>query len=526
MWLREVLLLLLLSCGALRHAEARSLRSGYHGVSIGEASSSTGFEFDLSNLRLKAQASASSSSASNSKAASKGFFQFANASVGGLEVACINCDTGLFVRWVRQRQGFKEAACKEEADADAVGGGSKHPNAPGYNKWANKKAAAVLLEKVDKNSPACDDFSGFNASDVQVSAIRDWDLDGLRPRLQMLWAERRLVIGYGSNPLRQSMDFGDILMNLARNAPMVTPKECEKGMVPHCGAVLSGLRKTATTDDLEKALETSFGAAFMNEHRLQKHWNATEQRRHIQAILVALKGKYSFYYQKCLAHEKDTATCNKQAASTMLGQIACQPQDDELQDDCVYAELRLCRDCEKTSSFFEYSRFHGPLALFDTMQSRMSVMGQCEEFSRAGHALLAFLGYEVRYILDFTDHVWVEVRIPSGTSNGTWVHADPSEGVLDNPLMYEQGWGKQLSMIFAFTPSSVEHVTATYTKNYAATVVRRGLPDFRLTAVLEQVNHRLQYELPINNWGYTVQQQSSKERTLREVALWSHFEAR
>jgi hypothetical protein len=273
---------------------------------------------------------------------------------------------------------------------------------------------------------------------------------------------------------------------------------------------------------LNATLAETFGHKFLEEHRFRQEWDAKQQRSHVQAVLTKLKSTYFFYYQKCLSHEADTAQCNPAADSQLLGQVACQDDDDEVADDCVYAELRHCSDCKDKASFFEYSRFHGPLALFDTKNNRKSVMGQCEEFSRAGHALLALLGYEVRYVLDFTDHVWVEVRIPHG-KDGTWVHADPSEGVLDSPLMYEKGWGKKLTMIFAFTPGKVEHVTATYTADYAATVQRRGIPEDGLKAVLEQVNHRLKYELPLKNWGYAIHR-SSKDRSLREVALWQHFE--
>lgn len=494
---------------SLQSATARSLRlhdrldTGVQlDASNDQDSLRTGIELDLSDLHVRSGSEVGS------------YFQFANASVGDHEVACINCNTDMFARWVRQSRGIREAGCKQVRHAS----GSKHPNSPGYNEWAKKNGGASFL---GKDVVPCN-FSHVNASDIQVTIVKDWDLEALRPKLQSLWAQRRLVVGYGMNPLHQQMDFGEALTSLARNSPLLTHPDCEKGDVSHCNAVFSGLRKTASLDALNEHLSSTFGASFLAEHRFRSEWNETEQRRHIQAVLSELKKNYFFYYQKCLAHEHDTSSCNTEAESDMLGQIACQEQDDEVQDDCVYAELRFCSDCNKTSTFFEYSRFHGPMALFDTKKSRNAVMGQCEEFSRAGHALLASLGYETRYVLDFTDHVWIEVKVPKGP-NGKWVHADPSEGVMDSPLMYEKGWGKQLTMIFAFTPWTVEHVTATYTADYAATVMRRGIADERLNAVVDAVNHRLKYELPLNSWGYQLHQ-TSKDRSLREVALWAHFE--
>lgn len=105
-----------------------------------------------------------------------------------------------------------------------------------------------------------------------------------------------------------------------------------------------------------------------------------------------------------------------------------------------------------------------------------------------------------------------------------WVHADPSEGVLDSPLMYEQGWGKKLTMIFALTPWNVEHVTSRYTANYKATVARRGLMEDVLGRVLAEANQRLKYELPTKPWGYgSGGLPTSSDLTLEELALWSHF---
>jgi hypothetical protein len=37
-----------------------------------------------------------------------------------------------------------------------------------------------------------------------------------------------------------------------------------------------------------------------------------------------------------------------------------------------------------------------------------------------------------------------------------FVHADPSEGILNNPHMYTDGWKKQLTFVFAHKSHSVE----------------------------------------------------------------------
>ena len=54
------------------------------------------------------------------------------------------------------------------------------------------------------------------------------------------------------------------------------------------------------------------------------------------------------------------------------------------------------------------------------------------------------VGFETRYVLDFTDHVWTEVW---SRRFGRWIMADSCEGKIDEPCMYEKGWGKKLNAI-------------------------------------------------------------------------------
>ena len=56
---------------------------------------------------------------------------------------------------------------------------------------------------------------------------------------------------------------------------------------------------------------------------------------------------------------------------------------------------------------------------------------------------------------------------------GRWVHADPCENALDAPRMYERGWGKRLSYVFAFGRAGGVDVAPRYAVDWTACAARR-----------------------------------------------------
>ena len=69
------------------------------------------------------------------------------------------------------------------------------------------------------------------------------------------------------------------------------------------------------------------------------------------------------------------------------------------------------------------------------------------------------MGHESREVHDFTDHVWTEVWI---SDLQRWVHMDSCENSFDQPLLYEDGWGKKLTYCFAVSNIEVVDVTKRY----------------------------------------------------------------
>jgi len=111
-------------------------------------------------------------------------------------------------------------------------------------------------------------------------------------------------------------------------------------------------------------------------------------------------------------------------------------------------ELYQCRTCSSYTRFPRYNK-----ALWVTTTQR----GRCGEYSMLLYRMLRVLGYtKVRWVVDWADHVWAEVWLggngdnkESNNSGGRWVHLDPCEAAVDNPLLYES-WGKNQTYIVAF----------------------------------------------------------------------------
>lgn len=98
----------------------------------------------------------------------------------------------------------------------------------------------------------------------------------------------------------------------------------------------------------------------------------------------------------------------------------------------------------------------------------LQAKGRCGEFALLYNGLLLANDYQTRLIVDCSilrdkskkvagDHVWVEILI-----DGKWIHVDPTEGRIDQPMMYALDWKKDVNMVFALIGNGVIDVTKTY----------------------------------------------------------------
>jgi hypothetical protein len=156
-----------------------------------------------------------------------------------------------------------------------------------------------------------------------------------------------------------------------------------------------------------------------------------------------------------VAKEEEEEDVNNEENYSFLGYVF--PTHSERNSgDASRTELYRCRSC---LSYTRFPRYNNAMSVIETKR------GRCGEYSMLLYRMLRILGYhEIRWVVDWSDHVWVEVFLGvknytnaenqlkldgDDNVNGRWVHLDPCEAAVDNPLLYES-WGKNQTYIVAY----------------------------------------------------------------------------
>eukprot|EP01080_Neovahlkampfia_damariscottae_P001488 gene1488-12105_t len=157
-----------------------------------------------------------------------------------------------------------------------------------------------------------------------------------------------------------------------------------------------------------------------------------------------------------------------------------QPTEEEKQGLAGQVEVFECSSCKKLTRF---PRYNNAAKLLQTKR------GRCGEWAQAFTLCCTAMGFDARYVLDWTDHVWTEVY---SDYLGKWVHCDSCENKFDAALMYEAGWGKKLSYVIGFSPDGVIDVTKRYTQKFDEVMERRiEVSEDWLKKSLQIINYQL-----------------------------------
>lgn len=153
--------------------------------------------------------------------------------------------------------------------------------------------------------------------------------------------------------------------------------------------------------------------------------------------------------------------CSKCGGQTKSRGEALFPNDDERKWGASRVEDHYCDACQFSNRF---PRYNDPEKLLETRR------GRCGEWANCFTLCCRAIGFEARYVWDYTDHVWTEVYSPS---QQRWLHCDACENACDKPLLYEVGWGKKLSYVIAFSKDEVVDVTWRYSCKHEEVNARR-----------------------------------------------------
>ncbi|XP_017000574.1 peptide-N(4)-(N-acetyl-beta-glucosaminyl)asparagine amidase isoform X2 [Drosophila takahashii] len=143
----------------------------------------------------------------------------------------------------------------------------------------------------------------------------------------------------------------------------------------------------------------------------------------------------------------------------------------------VRVEVNVC--CGQESKFYRYN---------DISQLLVSRKGRCGEYANCFTFLCRALDYDARIVHSHFDHVWTEVY---SEAQMRWLHVDPSENVVDSPLMYQHGWKRHIDYVLAYSRDDVQDVTWRYTSDHQKILQLRKLcSEKELVQTLEDIRKK------------------------------------
>jgi len=178
-----------------------------------------------------------------------------------------------------------------------------------------------------------------------------------------------------------------------------------------------------------------------------------------QGNVLFLK-RLTVYFQKEMTWVNQPPCRNCKSTEHMKAQETRGPQSqEEHEGQANRVEVFECQACSSNNAepvVTTFPRYNSVRKLLETKS------GRCGEYANLFGLHCRAAGFETRYVSDWTDHVWVEVWCGS-----EWIMADGCEGIIQEPSIYEHGWGKKLNYVVAIQAGGgVADVTPRYTRKY------------------------------------------------------------
>jgi hypothetical protein len=247
------------------------------------------------------------------------------------------------------------------------------------------------------------------------------------------------------------------------------------------------MRRRISNENGDASEETKMMPVSWQAFKWSEGMNRAEAHSNLKNVLTWFQQEFPYYYDTCQA-------CKNREGNLFVGFV--HPAPEEKSGYAGRTELYACgagHFMESTNSDPGESMNSGlPEGFQPTSQQHTSRFprfnavnrcldtrrGRCGEYSVLCMRILRLLGYQVRWVVDWADHVWTEVAVPVhnltdplvASSPGwnhpdkaqlsdtwsygregerEWIHIDPCEAAVDEPLLYES-WGKTVTYVIAF----------------------------------------------------------------------------